>query len=396
MKKIFRFIITVAAGMSLAACSSGASADHHEEEDAHHGHEHHGESMEVELTAAQMDAVGIILGTIQQKDMGASLTATGVLEVSAQNEAVAAPMAGGNITRICVIPGQKVKAGQPIAYVESPQILVLRQEYAEALQGVERARTEYRRQEALATQGAGVKKNFDNARADLSAAELAAQNCLARLKAYGATAEGSGGTLAVTAGISGTVVTVDATMGSFADAQIPVARIVNTDAVYCRLRILEKDISRIKEGQEVEMRLTNDPGQSFTGHISEVTPVLDPETRTFPATVRIDGDKFQASLIPGMAVSAGVSLGGEKTNVLPEGAVVRAGGKSYIFILEDVEEENGTKAFHFEKVEVSTGLTSGGYTAITPLEPLEPDAQIVTAGAFYLNSMSTDHGEHSH
>lgn len=363
-----------------------------------HEHEHGGESLEAELTQAQMDAVGIRLGFMEKRNMADIISATGVLEVSPQAEAVVSAKLPGTVSRILVTPGQKVSAGQIVAYVDAPQLLSLRQEYLTARQEVEAAQKEYERQKALSAQGAGVKRNLDNAISTLSIAQVNEKSIAAQLRGYGVSPEGDLASAAypVKADISGTVTEVGATIGAFADMQFPIARIVNNNAIYCSLQILEKDIRSIAPGMDVEMRLTNDPSLTFSGKVSEVNPVLDGASRTIPVRVTIDGDKSEVQLIPGMAVSAQISGGGEETDALPEGAIVSSGGKNYIFVLEDVHEEDGDKAYHFEKREVAVGLTSFGYTAVTPLEPLDKDAQIVVAGAFYLNSASSSHGEHSH
>lgn len=49
-----------------------------------------------------------------------------------------------------------------------------------------------------------------------------------------------------------------------------------------------------------------------------------------------------------------------------------------------------------EKVEVIKGTSDMGYTAITPVGQLAPDAKIVVKGAFFVNAKLTNVGEHEH
>lgn len=380
---------------SIVSCSTSG----HDEKDGHghdHDHGHGGEMSEVELTQAQINAVGIQLGTMEKRNMANSIPASGTLMVAPQNEAVVTSRLSGSISSICVIEGQKVSAGQVVAYVDAPEIISLRQEYATAKQELESASTEYKRQQALSAQGAGVRKNLDNARSLFNLAEIKLQSCKDRLESYGVSPDGHSFSVPVKAPIPGIVVSVAGTIGSFADIQLPIATIVNNDAIYCQLRLLEKDMGTVKPGMEVTMQLTNDPSQTFSGRIQEITPSIDAALRSVPVRVSIDGDKTGLTLTPGMAVTAQIAGEGQESDVLPEEAVVSASGKSYIFVLEDIHTENGSKNYHFEKIEVIKGVTSMGYVAVTPLEPLPQDAQIVTKGAFYLNSMSSDHGEHNH
>ncbi len=72
----------------------------------------------------------------------------------------------------------------------------------------------------------------------------------------------------------------------------------------------------------------------------------------------------------------------------------------YVIRLINVEkqetDEERVKTYHFERVEILTGISGLDYTQITPVNKLEESATIVRANAFYLASMSTDHSEHGH
>ena len=415
IKPIYLYMLPLL--LAAAGCVAGAPPG-----EAHDDGHHHtdGEATEVVLSQAQIETVGIRLGSMERREMADALQATGVIEADPQGEAVASARLPGTLSRICVAVGQKVSAGQAVAYVNAPELVELRTQRREAEQEVAAARRELERQEALAAQGAGVRKNLDAARSALTLAETRLGGADARLRAYGAT---QGDMLTVAAPISGTVTAVEAAIGEYADAQSPIVRIVNNSGVYCRLDVLEKDLGRVSPGLPVALRLTNDPSVEFSGTVKDVAPALDAQTRTVGVVVGLDrpgtGD---AILLPGMAVTAQVSARGEAVDALPEGAVVSAGGKHYIFVLEEEPDgesheghaheghdhdgdhdhegeghsHEGEGGMHFRKVEVVTGITAFGYTAVKPLEPLAADARIVVAGAFYLNSMTSDHGEHNH
>ena len=88
---------------------------------------------------------------------------------------------------------------------------------------------------------------------------------------------------------------------------------------------------------------------------------------------------------------------------MPFDAVVRSEGKDYIFMVnknpkkEPKEPKKGEVAeekTHFEKVEVTTGVSELGYIQITPLEKLPENTKVVTRGAFYLQSKSAGGSEH--
>ena len=410
--KPYRIInaLLLSALLALAAgCRPSAS-----ESEEEHGH---GEEGSLVLTRAQIQAVGIETGTMEFREMADVLTASGRLEVAPQGEAVAVSALPGTVARLLVKPGDRVKAGQAVAYVDAPELRQLRQQALEAREETKAMRQELLRQEALAREGAGVRKNLEAARNALDLARLRENGIAARLGHLGYS---GGETLAVKAAISGTVTAVEATVGGYADMQTPLARIVNLDALYANLFIPEKDADAIKPGMAVELQLTNLPSRRLPGEVEMVTPQLDPSNLTVPVRVRLDRGSNREGLVAGMAVKATVQGTGVLSPTLPDEAVVSSGGRSYIFVQvteeashdHDSEDEShaghrhdageashdheGEDLFHFEKVEVVKGKSSRGFTAVTPLEPLPEDARIVVRGAFYLNSMSTDHGEHNH
>ena len=397
MELKFLKIIALLMIFTLHGCGHSGSGDgHSEEEEAHgHGHDHDSEEGgdEVELTKAQMDAVGIRLGGFEARNLSEVISASGRVEIPAGSERIVAPLYAGKVSRLLVSVGQRVKPGDIVAWMDAPEIVTIRQQIREAAQEVETARQELVRQEALAAQGAGVRKNLDNARSAVKMAELKVEGFKKQLAVYGLSADGIGGdSFPVKSDVSGIVTSIDVPVGGFADIQTPIVRVTDTDALFVTLQLPEKDINSVRTGMSVDMQLTNDPSSTFIGKIEQFMPMMDQETRMLPVRVSIAGDRSGMKLIPGMAVSARISAAGGAATALPEGAVVSVGGKSYVFVLE---EQHGDD-FHFKKVEVAVGPTELGYTAVTPLSDLPSDARIVVSGAFYLNSMVADHGEHHH
>ena len=387
------YLLSILTILSLF-CSCAGSASEGREADEHE-HEHaHGESSEAELSETQMQTVGITLGMPESRNLTETFNAVGTLAVDPQYQAVAAPLLPGSVSRILVTEGQKVRAGEAVAYVEAPEVPALREQLRAAQVDLSMAQTELARQEALASQGAGVRKNLDAARSAVSLATVRVQGTEARMKQYGIYADGNS-SVAVRTDISGTVISVNARTGSFADMQTPVATIVDNSKIFCILQVYEKNLTSIQKGTSVDMRLTNNPEKTFSGKVIDVNPVLDPATKTAPVRVSLEGTEHDG-LIPGMGVTASVSTSQRKAMALPEGAVVTSGGKSYIFVLKGVEMEAGEKMYHFEKREVVTGASSMGYVEITPLQALDSDSKVVTSGAFYISSMTSDHGEHNH
>ena len=117
-----------------------------------------------------------------------------------------------------------------------------------------------------------------------------------------------------------------------------------------------------------------------------------------------------------MQVQGTVVIGDEKSLAVPTDCIVSAEGKDYIFILKEDHKVHGSEpkeadthshedhADHnhgevgneYERVPVVKGVSSRGYTAITPIKELDEHTKIVQKGAFFLLAKMTNSGEHSH
>ncbi len=398
MKHKYIAALAVAMSMTFASCGNGAGTA---QTDNDKGHQHtDGESSEVELSDVQLRTVDITLGHIERKELGSAIHANGMLSVNPQDVADVAPLTPGIVTRMDVVEGRHVKAGQPVAYIENTDIITMQQNYLAASDELTLATQEYDRQKALDEQGAGVKKNLQQAQTALRIARTNAEGLSAQLRLIGLDpATAASGKIAdrvpVKAPISGIVSKISVNTGGFVDMQTPIMTIVDNNAVYCRLNIFEKDIEFVKPGQKVDIRLTNRQNTGLSGTVDDINYAIDSDSKAIVVRVKLT-DPAGESLVPGMAVTALINTGKETVDALPEDAVVSSAGKSYIFVVEDIHDEDGHKAYHFKKVEVKAGTTEMGYTPIIPSEAIGPDTQVVTSNAFYLASMTADHGEHSH
>ena len=392
------YILAVAAMMALCtSCGSGSGQAENKEDE--HGHSH-GESSEAELTETQLKTVGIELGHIERKELSNAIHANGQLGINPQDVADVSSLTSGIAARVAVVEGQQVKAGQTVAYIENAEIIDLQQSYISSLDATKLAQQEYERQKALDSHGAGIKKNLQQAQADYNMALAQSDGLRIRLQQIGLDPAKVGLSnifkqAPVKAPISGTVSKIMVNTGGYVDMQTPLMSIVDNNAVYCRLNIFENDIDRVKPGQSVDIRLTNRRDTRLSGTVADINHTIDTDSKAIAVRVKLDKPEG-ADLVPGMPVTALINIGKELTEALPDDAVVSSGGKSYIFVVEDVHDEDGHKAYHFEKVEVTAGVSDLGYTQITTSTPLPADALVAVSNAFYIASMTADHGEHSH
>jgi cobalt-zinc-cadmium efflux system membrane fusion protein len=107
------------------------------------------------------------------------------------------------------------------------------------------------------------------------------------------------GLVTVTAPISGKVADREVTIGqTFNDAGGKLMTIVNDSRLFATANIYEKDLSQIKTGQRIILRVASLPESTFSGRISLIGTSVEGETRVVPVQAQVNNSLRQ--LKPGM------------------------------------------------------------------------------------------------
>ena len=421
MKRIINNIV-FSVLVLVAFFAFNACTNNHKEGDGHnHGteaetttdeHEEEEENVAV-LTDEQMKAVGIEIGSIEQKQLSATLKANGALRVPNSNKANATSLFGGVIKSLNVEIGDFVRKGQVIATISNPQFIQLQEEYLSINSRIEFAEQELVRQRELNDGNVGAKKNLQSATTELNTLRTRKSSLNQQIQMMGinpASLSNSSlkSSLVVTSPISGTISNVFAKIGSYVDVSSPIAEIIENTALHLDLQVYEKDIPLIKIGQKIDFVVTNNPNKTNSAEVYSIGSSFSGESKTIAVHSRITGDK--TGLIDGMSITGMVSLDDVLSTAVPNDAIVNADGKYYIFLVKEREEEahdhkegeahdhnhGSEKGTQFVRMEVVKGATQLGYTAITPVSEIPHGAHIVVKGAFFVNAKMDDSGEHAH
>lgn len=387
-------ILLVAAATLLAV---GAFTYFQRPESDGHDHEEHEESDsfdDIPLTQQQVSTAELRMSEVQTRELDATLRVTGTLVLRPQSMADVSSLMGGVVRSILVSEGQRVSKGQVVATVENTSVVTLQREYFTALRESEAARAELTRQQTLAKAGAGVAKNLQQAETAARIADASLTGIGQQLRQMGispkSVAAGSFATVfPLRAPISGTVSRISASIGSYADMQSPLLAIRDNSAMECDLNVFEKDVAKVAVGDRVELLLANQPGRVLRGRVYGVNQYFNDAAKSVAVHVRLDAAPRQG-LIDGMYVSGTIATGRQKCRALPSQAIVSTEGKSYIFALNG--KPRGGK-YSFSRHEVTTGVTSDGFTEVDLCEHIRPDSRIVTDNVYYLASLTGEHAD---
>lgn len=349
----------------------------------------------IPLSEKQVKAVDLKMGEAQEREMDAMLHVNGSLVLRAQDMGNVSSLMGGIVKNVYVKEGQMVSRGQVVATIENTDVVTLQREYYTAYKESEMARLELDRQKTLASAGAGIKKTLQMSEKNYKVAQANLLGTGRQLQQMGiSTKEVAKGKFTTVfplrAPISGTVSDMQASLGSYADMQTPLMKIRNNHAVECDLNVFEKDIAKVKVGDQVLVSLTNQPGVNVSGRVYGMNQYLNKGTKSVAVHVKLDA-KRGAKLFEGMYVSGQIATGRQLCMTLPDKAIVSVDGKQYVFALNQQHSKGGT--YSFSRHEVTTGVSNNGYTEVALCKHLKKGQKIVTDNAFYLASLTGDHGE---
>ncbi|MBL7718950.1 MAG: efflux RND transporter periplasmic adaptor subunit [Flavipsychrobacter sp.] len=361
-----------------------------------------------------MKTAGIVVGSVEMKNLTSSLSVNGTLAVPNQNKALITSLSGGIVRSINVQPGSYVRKGQVIGTIANTELSGIQQQLISINAQIKFAEQEQKRQKELVAGNAAPLKNLQKVEAELNGLRAQRNALQGQLTALGVSTSGSiSSTLNITAPISGTISEITAQIGSNIDANSSIAQIINNSELHLDLFVYEKDLPQVASGQTIHFTLTNNPGKEYDATIYSIGTAFVNETKAVPVHAHVINDK--TGLIEGMSVTARISLGENVYQAVPDEAIVNNGGKDYIFILTDKkaeahteEEQEGSHAEEekehkelpetsFERIQIIRGASDVGYTEIKPIVSIPPNAKIVVKGAFFLMAKMTNAGEaHEH
>jgi len=143
----------------------------------------------------------------------------------------------------------------------------------------------------------------------------------------------------VIAPIGGTIVALPAQVGMTISQAVPLARISGGGALEIRLHVAERFISKMAMNLPCEVTLDAWPGDVFQGSVSEVSPTVDPTSRTMEVKVNVNnaGSKLKAGMFAKVRV-----ITESKNNIvkIPASAVINRFGEQYVFTVDRSNEEN--------------------------------------------------------
>ncbi len=326
----------------------------------------------------QMSHVQLI--TVQPSTLTRTLRLTGSVAYNSFQTTPVITQVSGPVSRMVVVPGQKVQRGQPMLYVASPDFSQLRTNYLKARDAAALAHKSYVRAQDLYQHHAIAVKDLEQAESaevqasgDLASAEAALRVMGVRDPEALVKAPPSF-EIPVLAPISGEVVEQDVSAGQLLQpGNTQCFMISNLSTVWVLVNVYQKDLPFVRAGDPVTIQTDAYP-DTFQGRISYVAASLDPTTRTLQARIQTNnpGEKLKKD----MYVTASVQAGTIKDAIaLPDAAVLRDSENQPFVYAEESPNQFGMRS-------VTLGESLKGQMQIT--SGLKPGDRVIGDGSLFL------------
>jgi cobalt-zinc-cadmium efflux system membrane fusion protein len=346
--------------------------DEHAEHDEHaeeEGEEGHGEEI-VRLSDAELREFGVTLKTAQSGTLNQYIELPGEIVLNSDRMAHVVPRVAGIVREVRATVGDRIKAGQLLAVLESRELADAKASSLAAVEREKLAQANFKREERLWEKKVTSEQEYLDARQILAEARIARNSTEQQLHALGFTddvlkdlSEHPDATYTrfeIRSPLDGTIIEKHITLGENVGADADVFTIADLSTVWVNLNIYQKDLVSIHKGQTVEIEIGYGI-PSVEGKIAWVGPQVDEGTRT--AKARIELPNLDGSLRPGLFVTAKVAVSNSPAGlVVPKSALQTFEGKTVVFVQTDegfeprpvdLGRQNGTT------VEILSGLAVG-------------------------------------
>jgi membrane fusion protein, heavy metal efflux system len=290
----------------------------------------------------------------------------------------------GRVTRVIGRLGDTVKAGAALATLDASEFVQAQNDLSVAAAQVKLARINETRKHALYDAKGGSLQDWQQAQADLTAAETALNSVRGRLRIFGKSpadiaklevSQSMSPVATLTAPIAGVVVDRQVGLGQYLQSGgTAVFTIADPSSVWLLANVRETDAGLVKLGQSVEVHVLAYPKRAFTARVSYVAALVDPATHRLPVRAEID-NRDGALKLEMFANFRILTSDATESPSVPEAAVVYEGDAAHVWVVA----ADGLLIYRA----IHPGRSNDGLVEV--LDGLKSGERVVTKGGLFID-----------
>lgn len=324
-----------------------------------------------------VEAIPVKVTSVTSGDIKENFITTGTVE--AVESASISSKVSGRVLAVRVRLGDHVSKGQTLVSLDKEdfnhQLNQAKATLAQAEVNFKQSRDNFNRKQKLFTQQIISQQEFDAAQNEM---EIAATQ-LKQAQVGIAMIETQLRNTEIQAPINGFIGRRMVNEGEMVSPGVPLIELVDLSRVYITVNLSDSYITQVTRGQKVQVSITTAPKRYYHGTVYHISPVADPETKTFP--VKIILDNTSNVFKEGMLAEVRMNFN-EKHNVLkiPVDAVIDEIGTKSVYVIK------GKKAVRTivevgvsdgKTVEIISGLTASDKVVTLGQNNLEDGSKVV-------------------
>lgn len=334
------------------------------------------EASSVTLTNAQAKQAGIVTAPVKKQVINTVLKVNGVVDVPPQNIVSVSFPLGGYLKTTHLLPGMHVNKGEIIGVIEDQALVQLQQDYLVAIARLTYLQQEHERQKELNEQKVSADKIYQQTVADFTAQKVMVKGLAEKLRLIAIDPlrleeAKISRSVPIYSPISGFVSKVNVNIGKFVSATEVLFELINPSDIHAALTIFEKDMPKVKVGQQVSVSFVDDPLREYNCEVILVARNVD-DNRSGVAHCHFAS--MPKNLLPGMFLNGSIRITHAEVMAVPDESIVRFGGKQYVL--------HETPGHNYEMIEVELGARENGMTEITTRAIELLDKPVVVKNAY--------------
>ncbi len=321
----------------------------------------------VTLTPQRMQSIGVKTGLVEYKVVHDEIRTTGDVEVDETRLSEVQVRFAGWIQKVFVdATFQRVRKGQPLLTIYSPELVATEDEYLLAKQN-----REFLAQSTVPGVASGASNLLSSATERLKQWMIPDRE-IEELEQTGKVKR----ELEIDSPASGLITERVALPNMYVQPGTKLYSVADLSTVWVYAQVSQNDLGRVKVGDSAEITVDSYLGRTFPGRISFIWPQLDQTTRTAKVRLEIPNPELKLSLGMFVNVKLAVPLG--RQLAIPMSGVFQSGTRQIAFL------DRGSG--YFEPREIEIGARADDDVVVT--KGLKAGERIVTSANFLMDSES--------
>ncbi len=324
-------------------------------------------------------------------ELPGGISFTGEIRFDDRRIAHLGPRVLGTVLEALVDLGDRVRAGQALVLMESPELAGVQADYLDARASHNLAIRAFERMSELRSAGIASEREYLEVEQGRAAAEIRVNSSRQRLLQCGledeevAALEAGGiaeatGRFALRAPFDGEILKLHAVRGEHLGPEDELALLGDLGSLWVWADLYENHIADVSEAMAggslpVDISVNAFPGRRFPGRLEFLGRVMDERTRTVKSRIAVSN--AEGLLRPGMFARIRMPVGETSTRlIVPDAALLADEGREFVFVQHDDD--------YFLRRPVASGVRYGDQVEI--VEGLTAGVAVVGTGAFLLKS----------